>query len=49
VHNNETCSLKAGADGGALAELLPSPRECVVQTGRFELIRFLADEVSVEQ
>ena len=33
VHNNEASSLKAGADGGALAELLPSPRECVVQTG----------------
>ena len=49
VHNNETSSLKTGADGGALAELLPSPRECVVQTGGFELIRFLADEVSVKQ
>ena len=37
------------ADGGALAELPPSPRERVVQTGGFELIRFLADEVSVKQ
>ena len=49
VHNHESSSLKAGADGGALAELPPSPRECVVQTGGFELIRFLADEVSVKQ
>ena len=49
VHNHEASSLKAGADGGALSELPPSPRECVVQTGGFKLIRFLADEVSVKQ
>ena len=49
VHHDKTRSLKTGADGGALAELPPSPRECIVQTGGFELIRFLADEVSVKQ
>lgn len=49
VHNDEASSLKAGADGSTLAELLPSPRERVVQTGGFKLIRFLADEVSVKQ